>query len=583
MKIIPDESVQENGVESVAKSVEIKVEFVKVPKTNSLRLKVIERNKTLKAIMSASNFTTHLRKKVNPVETARNEMAELNCVSVDRWFVRFAASSTRGEKQVLELEELFVRSAAERHSGLMRWISILSTVFIVIAGIVDFGEARRKGELDQASFQFVIGCKLGIMAPIGCLVIWYTHSRYYISHTRYLGYILFLLGVSVCLWGQTRVNTQQKDKDTRSLFYALFILLVFCFTPCRFRVAALINFLMLVAFAVLTALESTGSTKDSWNYLTMLTLSYLVVGYRSYCQQVLWMTHHLQRALFDVQSCLLIQQQKQSASLLHSMLPAEIVSMMKQGGSIGDDGAVTSNHSVARDFADVTVIFCMISQFDQLASKLSPEQLVTVLNIIYTNFDHLIERHKVHKVETVGEVYLVAAGLPTSSSTHAVEAAEYALAMLAVMPLIRLEVVAALEECGVNGLGHDLQIQVGLDSGPLVTGVVGTTNVRYKLFGDVVNTASRMESTGAPGYVQVSNGTHSRLERTPAVSFTFDKREPIKVKGKGMMQVLINHCYALCTLINHCYTVCTLINHCYTVCTLINHLPLCRLTFSRPC
>jgi class 3 adenylate cyclase len=470
------------------------------------------------------------------MDTIRIAMRGLNQVYLDHKLVRFGSRGEEGDAHVLRLEKEFTRENAERYSGIMKTISNLATFFIVMASIMDFLQAKSRDRLDDTQFHLVIGCKLGVMAPVGLLMIWYTHSRYYVTHTRYLGYVLFLLGVSVCLWGQTRYSTAQVDKDIRASFYVMFILYTFCFTPCRQLVAAVINFMMIVAFAVLTSIEPTNRSEDSFTYVTLLTLSYLVVGYTSWVQETLLMNHHLQRALFELQNKLLILQQKQSATLLDSMLPVELMEEMKANGSFADDGSINQTTSVAKDFADVTVIFCMISKFDQLASQLTPELIVTVLNIIYTNFDNMIEDHKVYKVETVGEVYLVAAGLPTTSNAHASEAAEYALAMIRAMPEIREQVVTALAEHDVHGLGHNLQIQVGLDSGPLVTGVVGTTNVRYKLFGDVVNTASRMESTGAPGYVQVSNGTHSRLERTPAVNFTFEKREPFQVKGKGIMQ-----------------------------------------------
>ena len=121
------------------------------------------------------------------------------------------------------------------------------------------------------------------------------------------------------------------------------------------------------------------------------------------------------------------------------MLPDEVLGEMNRGRDNGNTNennndsssnndnnnnnqvgeGVNNRRSVAKDFADVAVIFCMISDFDKLASGLSPELLVTVLNIIYTNFDTLIESHNVYKVETVGEVYLVAAGLPTTSNMHA--------------------------------------------------------------------------------------------------------------------------------------------------------------------
>jgi class 3 adenylate cyclase len=426
------------------------------------------------------------------------------------------------------LDGEFSKVNAKRYTSIVRSISYLSTIFIFVASAIDYADAKANDRLDDTNFRVAIGCKLGIMFPVGMLMVWYTNSPHYIHNSYFMDYVLFLLGVSVCLWGQMRYNTSQVDQDIRAFFYVMFILMTFCFTPCRLRVAAGINGLMVCFFTFFTEHQN--------GYKTLLLFSYLLVGYTSWAQEILLMNHYLQQELFLLQNELLKFSLNKSAMLLSSMLPEQLMAEMNANGSFRDDGSINQTVSVSKDFADTTVIFCMISRFDELASKLTPELVVTVLNIIYTRFDEMIEHHNVYKVETVGEVYLVAAGLPTTSSMHASEAAEYALAMVQAMPKIRQKVVRALAKVGIDGLGNGIQVQVGLDSGPLVTGVVGTTNVRYKLFGDVVNTASRMESTGEPGCVQVSNGTYSRLERTPALTFRFEKRDPITVKGKGVMQ-----------------------------------------------
>jgi class 3 adenylate cyclase len=434
----------------------------------------------------------------DPMDAIRFTMRALNTVYLNTTYATFSFREPEGKEHARRLGVEFTTKNAKRYRGLMQTISKVCTFCIALAILNDFAQAQNKDRLGNSQFHWLVGIKIGVMIPVGLLMIWFTHSAYYLTHSKYLGYILFLLGGSVVLWGETRYEATKVDDDIRAASYIVFILMVFCFTPCRLFVASVINMLGIVAFVILTSGQN--------DYKSLLLFTWLVVGYTRWAQESLAMSHHLKEELYALQNELLELQQKQSAQLLDTMLPKELMAEMKANGAFADDGSINNTVSVAKDFADVTVIFCMISKFQALANKLSPELVVTVLNIIYSEFDRMIADYKVYKVETVGEVYLVAAGLPSPSNAHASEATEYALAMLKAMPNIRALVVAELEKHGDQyvGLADDLQIQVGLDSGPLVTGVVGTTNVRYKLFGDVVNTASRMESTGAPGFVQVS-------------------------------------------------------------------------------
>ena len=181
-------------------------------------------------------------------------------------------------------------------------------------------------------------------------------------------------------------------------------------------------------------------------------------------------------------------------------------------------------------------------------------QVVTILNRIYSQFDRLIETNNVYKVETVGEVYMVVGGCPTRTNTHAQDCVNMALAMMRCVPTLR-------KECAkiVGDVGNSLNIRIGLNSGPIVAGIVGIKNPRYKLFGDTVrvvcvelpgratswcdpvwhpsdasiqvNTASRMESTSEPGRIQISDRTFPYVEGL----FKLIPRGPIPVKGKGMM------------------------------------------------
>eukprot|EP00929_Paragymnodinium_shiwhaense_P050140 TRINITY_DN25271_c0_g1_i2.p1 TRINITY_DN25271_c0_g1~~TRINITY_DN25271_c0_g1_i2.p1 ORF type:complete len:1115 (-),score=239.92 TRINITY_DN25271_c0_g1_i2:162-3506(-) len=198
-------------------------------------------------------------------------------------------------------------------------------------------------------------------------------------------------------------------------------------------------------------------------------------------------------------------------NLLKSMLPGAIIEALKEQLPIEP-----------MLFDDVTVIFVEICDFAALCGRVSPESVVDVLNQVYLELDHITDLLRVYKVETVMQVYMAVVGCPQIVKNHADVAAHFALAAQ--------EAIAAVSKDKLSKMPVD--IRVGLNSGRIRAGVVGMDCPRYKLFGDTVNTASRMESTCLPGRVQCSPTTKERL--TPGV-FDLEDRGGIPIKGKGVM------------------------------------------------
>jgi class 3 adenylate cyclase len=203
---------------------------------------------------------------------------------------------------------------------------------------------------------------------------------------------------------------------------------------------------------------------------------------------------------------LLAREQDRSERLLLNILPRPIAERLK-----------VSHGVIAERREAVTVLFADLAGFTPAAEKLPPEQVVTLLDSIFSNFDSLVERHGLEKIKTIGDGYMVASGIPTARADHAEAAAELALDMVAAMETIP-------EASG-------LALRVGIDSGPVVAGVIGRTKFSYDLWGDTVNTASRMESHAPPGGIQVTERTQRRLSG----AFRFERREHVDVKGKGLM------------------------------------------------
>ena len=166
------------------------------------------------------------------------------------------------------------------------------------------------------------------------------------------------------------------------------------------------------------------------------------------------------------------------------------------------------------------------------ASPISPEELVRFLNEIFSAFDQLTERHGLEKIKTIGDAYMVVGGLPIPRDDHAESIAEMALEMQT--------------EIAKFNLHHQIEIniRIGINTGPAIAGVIGTKKFIYDLWGDAVNTASRMESHGISGAIQVSQSTYERLRN----EYEFEERGIIYVKGKGEMKTYLLRGRLVCEL-----------------------------------
>ena len=202
------------------------------------------------------------------------------------------------------------------------------------------------------------------------------------------------------------------------------------------------------------------------------------------------------------------REEERSERLLLNVLPRSIAARLKQHEDLIADG-----------FPEVTVLFADLVDFTRRSQRSSPQQVVQVLDELFTAFDQLTKRHGLEKIKTIGDAYMVAGGLPDPRSDHAQAVADMALAMR--------DEVARRTDPG----GQPLQVRIGIDTGPVVAGVIGQNKFSYDLWGDTVNTASRMESTGLPGCIQVTARTYQRLQ----YGYRFHRRGLVAIKGKGEM------------------------------------------------
>lgn len=208
----------------------------------------------------------------------------------------------------------------------------------------------------------------------------------------------------------------------------------------------------------------------------------------------------------------LAEEHERSERLLRNILPEVIAERLKEDES-----------SIAENFAGTTVIFADIVGFTPLSATLSPPDLVQMLNRVFSEFDDLAEKHGLEKIKTIGDAYMVTAGLPQPREDHALIACRMALDMLAVME--RMEPVE----------GRKLEIRIGMNSGPVVAGVIGKKKFAYDLWGDVVNTAARMEAFGIASRIQLTDATRKLI----ADEYHVESRGIVEVKGKGPMELYL--------------------------------------------
>lgn len=192
--------------------------------------------------------------------------------------------------------------------------------------------------------------------------------------------------------------------------------------------------------------------------------------------------------------------------LLLNILPKKIASRLKEHDEI-----------IADRFDSATVLFLDIVEFTKLSARLPASEVVSILDGLFCQFDDLVDKYGLEKIKTIGDAYMVVAGIPDPVSNHARKIIELAIDMLAVIKLYS------------NKNNRDIQARIGVCSGPVVAGVIGHKKFIYDLWGDTVNTASRMESHGIPGLIQVNSSIYNILKN----DYQFKDRGEIEIKGKG--------------------------------------------------
>lgn len=203
-------------------------------------------------------------------------------------------------------------------------------------------------------------------------------------------------------------------------------------------------------------------------------------------------------------------EQERSEKLLLNILPKSIAERLKADSS-----------SIADSYASATIMFADLVNFTTTTESMLPKNLVNLLNEVFSQFDALTERYGLEKIKTIGDAYMVVGGVPTATDNHAMAIADMALEIKGVLTTLSAE------------LGETLAMRIGINTGPVIAGVIGSSKFSYDLWGDAVNLASRMEQYGLAGEIQVTQSTYLLLKE----DYVFEERGLVEVKGKGKVLV----------------------------------------------
>ncbi len=258
-----------------------------------------------------------------------------------------------------------------------------------------------------------------------------------------------------------------------------------------------------VVTGVLGELLFPAADLPSWFTTTMLALNVIGAGSVAFMLLASFATQR------NAALAALRAEQAKAEALLLNVLPSSIAERLKD-----------ASQSIADHFEAASIVFADVVDFTPLAGSLAPTEVVGILDQLFSQFDTLVERHGLEKIKTIGDCYMAAAGVPDPGPDHARKAA-----------LLALDMRGALAESPIaRRLG--LELRIGINSGPVVAGVIGTKRFLYDLWGDAVNIASRMESNSTPGEIQITRATYELLKD----EFVCSPRGTISVKGKGPME-----------------------------------------------
>ncbi|RLN48992.1 hypothetical protein BBJ28_00012920 [Nothophytophthora sp. Chile5] len=366
-------------------------------------------------------------------------------------------------------------------------------------------------------FTIVVVLKVVVVLPLLFLTYYRARKHNYADDFKLTWICIFVVACYPVVYNKI-------TNDYGVSWVCLVIMYVYSCTPVRFFPCSIFCLAYLATYVVVMLAyvpdndksSASSSRQEIANETMYACLFFFLILLPSQSREFAIRVSYMSELMVLLQQEQLKMEETRSKALLKSMLPESIVVQLQCGREL-----------IADEYAQATVLFAEVCEFDYLSSKLQPQQVVELLNILFYKFDKLVDVHNVHKVETIGAVYMVVGGCPDVIQNHAELVANLALDMIRCIP----EVSSKVARKTWGHLVSNLNIRIGINTGGLMAGVVGIRNPRFKLFGDTVNVASRMETTNLPGQIQITEATNSVISN----NFHTSLRGKVFVKGRGDM------------------------------------------------
>lgn len=391
------------------------------------------------------------------------------------------------------LERAFIRDYFDKYLNQVRFALLAGIVFYSAFGILD-------ASLLPAEKETIWAIRYAIACPLVLAIFGFTFCR------PFRKYMQASISLAILIAGFSLISLSAAIGDSYydEIHVSLILLLMasYTLTKLRFIYASFTGCALIAAYDIVAIWVRHLSLAKLASANLYLICANLIGMFSCYLIEL-----YIRRNYF--QTKLLEAEREKSERLLLNILPAAIAERLKQNSS-----------TLADYFPEVTVLFADIVNFTEIASRTTPRELVTLLNEIFSAFDRLAECHGLEKIKTIGDAYMVVGGLPVPRANHAEAVAQMALDMQQEISRFRTKE------------GEPLSLRIGLATGPAVAGVIGLRKFSYDIWGDTVNTASRMESHGKAGCIQVTAATHQLLRQ----KYLFHERGEIDVKGKGKMR-----------------------------------------------
>ncbi len=399
-----------------------------------------------------------------------------------------------------DVERLFHEDYYQKSIKTCQVALALALVLYAGFGLLDTWSAP----LSKHSIWFI---RYAVVCPLlGLALAWSFFQSFKKRMQMTLGLVAYTLGLGIILM----IAISEDEEVGQATYYAGLMLVSqwsYTFVRLRFINATIVNWLMIAGYEIVVIFwqhglaTSRGTVAFINNNFFFITTN--IIGmFAGYFLELYHRRDFLQRRIIEIE-------QDKTQALLFNILPKEIAGILKTRPGV-----------IADHFENVSILFADVVNFTPISGRMTPEELVNLLNEVFSDFDMLVEKYGLEKIKTIGDCYMVAAGIPRARRDHAHAIVRLALDMQACVSKRKFQ-------------EKELCFRVGINSGPVVAGVIGHKKFAYDLWGDTVNMASRMESHGKGGKIQIGYPTYHLVKD----DFACESGGTITVKGKGPTDV----------------------------------------------